>query len=413
MKIINIIIIVLCYGIIFADNNILQREQELWDMQSQIEIQRQNAIEAEQRRLSALQNRQQAQSQLNTVQRRFQELNTTQQNIRRSLDVSLNLINQTENRLAQLQDSVINIMFHLLLSEMSETKLKKMDIGDPYRRSPIATVPTASRRRDGDWKSPVRGGDWKSPIRDGDWKSPGRGDSYLLGLYVKNLLEENNKLMAEMYSINREKELREQEFTETQNRSRIEQNRLNTITTDIRQIDSQIISFEQQKEAYQKRATELEEAANELQTLLNMLKNQERRYVENFEFPSGIETPLHGRVVTQFGTRYNSRYNVSTISNGIDIAAAENSLVRAFSDGEVVFSDVFSGSGRLIIIDHKNGYHTVYGFNNELLVRRGETVSRGQIIARSGRTGSAEEPALHFEIRKSGQPVNPLEYIVP
>ena len=336
-------------------------------MQLQIQQQRRSAEEAELRRLSALQNRQQTQSHFNTVQRRFQELTSTQQNILRSLDISINLINQTENKLSNIHDSIEKIMFYLLIEDMANSKLQLNK----------------------------------------------KNDAFLLSFYLKKLLDENRKLISEMNSISREREMRQREFNETQSRSRQEQNRLNTISTDLKQIDSDIVNFQRQREEYQENATRLEIAAAELQDLLNLLKTQTQRYIENFEFPTGIETPIHGRIITHFGPRYNDRYNVSTISNGIDIAAPENSLVRAFADGEVVFADVFSGSGRLIIIDHKNGYHTVYGYNNELLVRVGENVNRGQVIARSGSTGAASQPALHFEIRRANLPVNPLEYIIP
>ena len=62
------------------------------------------------------------------------------------------------------------------------------------------------------------------------------------------------------------------------------------------------------------------------------------------------------------------------------------------------------------IIDHQNGFFSLYGFNSDLVVKRGDTIARGQMIARSGMTGSANQPSLHFELRKDGAAINPLPY---
>jgi len=345
-------------------DDIGQRERELSEMQSLIEEQRQSAFEAEQKRLSAIQNRLQTETQLNISERRFQELSVSQQNLQRSLELSNNLLNQTETTLTQLQHSLNQTLLHLLFSELAETKLKQQE-----------------------------------------------NDSHLLSLYLKRLFQENNRVNQERNTISQERETRAREVEVAQNLSREEQERLNIIATDIRKLDSDIETFERQREEYQNRATELERNAIALQSLLNVLREQAHRPLPSYEFPNGIAPPLNGRVLVQFGPRRNERYNVSTISNGIIIATPENTLVRAFADGEVVFSDVFSGSGRMIIIDHKNGFHTVYGYNSDLLVQKGDNVVLGQAIARSGATGAASEPSLQFEVRRNGLPVNPLELI--
>ena len=83
----------------------------------------------------------------------------------------------------------------------------------------------------------------------------------------------------------------------------------------------------------------------------------------------------------------------------------------AADDGEVVFADRFGGQGNLVIIDHKNGFFTVYAYNSSILVSVGAKVKRGQTIARRGSTGSATEPSLHFELRKDGKSINPVPYL--
>ena|GEM_PF-235965 len=363
MKFLIIVVLAFFISVAFADER-LQRERELSEMQSLIEEQRRSALEAEQRKQSAIQSRQQTQLQLNTAQRRVQELDTAQQNLQRSLDFSSNILNQTESRLSQLQASINHTMLFLLFADQAEEKLKQQD-----------------------------------------------SDAQLLSIYLQKLFEENSRLNAEITTISQERQTREREFTEAQNRSRDEQSRIDTISTDLQRLETDIETFERQRASYQTRANELERSAMALQNLINSFRDPASGHQVTYQFPNGIEPPLNGRIITSFGPRRNERYNISTISNGIDIAVAENTYVRAFSDGEIVFSDVFTGSGRMVIIDHKNGFHTVYGYNNDLLVQKGDMVSKGQVIARSGMTGSATEPSLHFELRRSGQPVNPLEYI--
>ncbi|HPF09319.1 MAG TPA: M23 family metallopeptidase, partial [Candidatus Cloacimonadota bacterium] len=103
-------------------------------------------------------------------------------------------------------------------------------------------------------------------------------------------------------------------------------------------------------------------------------------------------------------------YNTSVVSNGIDIAVREGTNVVAVDDGEVIFSDRYGGQGKLLIIDHKNGFFSLYAYNSDLLAARGATVKRGQVIAKSGMTGSASEASLHFELRKDGKAINPVPY---
>lgn len=123
-----------------------------------------------------------------------------------------------------------------------------------------------------------------------------------------------------------------------------------------------------------------------------------------------ISWPLKGRIIRSYGQETRA-YGTSVVCNGIDIAAPEWTGVVAADNGEVVYSGSYGGQGKLIIIDHKNGFFTVYAYNNELLVSTGSTVKKGQTIAKSGMTGSATEPSLHFEVRKDGKSVNPLSYL--
>jgi murein DD-endopeptidase MepM/ murein hydrolase activator NlpD len=117
--------------------------------------------------------------------------------------------------------------------------------------------------------------------------------------------------------------------------------------------------------------------------------------------------PANGRIIAPYGVKIDR-----VINKGIDIKVGEGSIIRAARAGRVVYCDTRQkGFGKTVIIDHGNGYQTVYAFNSEILVKTGDTVSQNDAIARSGNTGRAAEPSLHFEIRKNGMPQNPIAYL--
>lgn len=100
-----------------------------------------------------------------------------------------------------------------------------------------------------------------------------------------------------------------------------------------------------------------------------------------------------------------------TTKQGVDIAGASGQAVRAAADGVVVYSGAgLVGYGELIIIKHSDTYVSAYGHNRRLLVREGQQVKAGQSIAEMGSTG-ADRVKLHFEIRRQGKPVDPLQYL--
>ncbi|MCH8201707.1 MAG: M23 family metallopeptidase [Proteobacteria bacterium] len=122
---------------------------------------------------------------------------------------------------------------------------------------------------------------------------------------------------------------------------------------------------------------------------------------------SAFMWPLKGRVLSSYGPKAGGLHN-----DGINIRAKAGSAVRAAEAGIVVYSaDGLKGYGNLILIRHSDGWVTAYAHNEELLVKRGDTVGRGQLIARSGNTGGVKEPQLHFEVRKGTTAVNPLKYL--
>ncbi len=98
--------------------------------------------------------------------------------------------------------------------------------------------------------------------------------------------------------------------------------------------------------------------------------------------------------------------------DGIDISASEGTAIHAAANGEVVYADQrLSGYGRMVIIRHANNMFTAYAHNQRNLVKKGQRVKQGAVIARVGHSGRATGPHLHFEVRRGTTAVDPLAYL--
>jgi len=119
--------------------------------------------------------------------------------------------------------------------------------------------------------------------------------------------------------------------------------------------------------------------------------------------------PVKGRITSSYGARaLNGRREFHA---GIDISGSTRTNIIAAESGRISFAGYMRGYGNVIILSHNGGYSTVYGHNSVNLVKKGQNVKKGSVIGKVGRTGNATGSHLHFEIRLSGKPVNPLPYL--
>jgi murein DD-endopeptidase MepM/ murein hydrolase activator NlpD len=121
----------------------------------------------------------------------------------------------------------------------------------------------------------------------------------------------------------------------------------------------------------------------------------------------GFRWPVRGRVIGAFGPKPNGVQN-----DGINLAVPEGTPIKAAEDGVVAYAgNELKGYGNLVLVRHSNGFVTAYAHASDILVKRGEPVKRGQVIAHAGQTGNVTSPQLHFEIRKGATPVDPAQYL--
>ncbi|MET0549585.1 MAG: peptidoglycan DD-metalloendopeptidase family protein [Xanthomonas sp.] len=121
----------------------------------------------------------------------------------------------------------------------------------------------------------------------------------------------------------------------------------------------------------------------------------------------GLGWPLSGDLIA----RYGGRLPDGRTSSGVLIGAPAGSTVTAVADGTVVFSDWMTGYGMILIVDHGNGYMSLYAHNDTLLRDAGARVKRGDPVAKVGNSGGQGRPALYFELRRNGQPVDPASWL--
>jgi murein DD-endopeptidase MepM/ murein hydrolase activator NlpD len=126
--------------------------------------------------------------------------------------------------------------------------------------------------------------------------------------------------------------------------------------------------------------------------------------------PARMAWPIKGKILVPYGTGSGGQKN-----DGIDIQAETGAPVKAAEDGTVVYSgSEVAHLGNLLLVQHPGGYITAYGNNEALLVKKGDTVKKGQAIAKAGNSGGATSPRVHFEVRRGGsRTVDPMTVLPP
>ena len=159
------------------------------------------------------------------------------------------------------------------------------------------------------------------------------------------------------------------------------------------------------------------------QKLTYMLEDLERQRETRMARPDTIDTelirlageldwPVQGDVLRGFGRSVHPRFKTVTLNNGLNIGAPVGSPVAAVAGGTVEFCNDLPGFGRCVILDHGEGYYTLYAHLDRAFVAAGTEVARGQVIAEVGRPTAGEAPQLYFEVRHGRTPLDPADWLL-
>ena len=175
----------------------------------------------------------------------------------------------------------------------------------------------------------------------------------------------------------------------------------------------------QEKESYDRAVEELERSASRVDGLLRELEARRRAAAQRVPGGAGglkalkgsLLWPADGRVVSHFGRQKHPTFNTYIQRKGIEIRAAEGSIIRAVLPGTVVYADWLKGYGLVIIADHANGIFSLYAHASKLLTEVGAHIEAGQTIGETGDTGMTGDNTLYFELREGAEPVDPLLWL--
>jgi septal ring factor EnvC (AmiA/AmiB activator) len=174
-------------------------------------------------------------------------------------------------------------------------------------------------------------------------------------------------------------------------------------------------SVKEKQIAYEKKIKELEISSQKIQ---GMVTNLEKKKIPEsitgsgfVSFKGHLPWPIDGRVLIPYGQYKDHVFNISAFKNGIEIEAGLDDVPKAVAGGRVIYANTFEGYGMLLIIDHGNGYNTSYGNLSEVTLQKGDLLIKDTELGKITKSKLLNSPALYFEIRHNGKPVDPVEWL--
>ncbi len=172
-----------------------------------------------------------------------------------------------------------------------------------------------------------------------------------------------------------------------------------------------LASLQKKRYLYKQMVSELKKTERKIYRMLREAERKKSALSGFRKMKRRLPWPVQGRVALPFGSYVDPKYKTRVFRNGIYIKTSEGSTVKAVYDGEVIYADWIEGYGRVVIVRHGEGYYTVYGGLSEIFVKKGDIINRQDALGRVGESGVLNEPALYFEVRFRGKPLNPIYWL--
>lgn len=224
---------------------------------------------------------------------------------------------------------------------------------------------------------------------------------------INNLREQQNLISKKKEEISKQQDdlVRQKHlYSRLQNQNKYEQTRY---ISKIKDSQKELSKIQNDRRLLEGALDELESLSKSMESQIRDLQNSSKTALGSGKYI----WPVSGDITSYFGNRMHPILKKRKYHTGIDIAAGMGTSIAASDYAVVIFSGRNGGYGLMVTLDHGAGISTVYAHCSRLLVTKGQTVSKGQVIAKVGSTGLSTGPHLHFEVRKDGVPVDPLNYI--
>ena len=171
-------------------------------------------------------------------------------------------------------------------------------------------------------------------------------------------------------------------------------------------------SVRREESSYKNMLKELKDASKKLLDVIRESEKTDSFSAKGFSKLKGnLPWPVNGKVAIPYGSQKDPQFNTPIFRSGAYIQSNDNSFARAVYNGKVVFAEWFKGYGQLVIVNHGEGYHTLYGSLSEIFAKVGDIIKREQVVGRVGNSGILNVPGLYFELRYKGKPLDPLQWL--
>lgn len=181
----------------------------------------------------------------------------------------------------------------------------------------------------------------------------------------------------------------------------------NALDGNLDALEVEKVELSKDLKALEQREDQLVEDSNRLTRLLAKMKTTTKYVGGKMAWP----VPGNYKISSPYGYRIHPIYKTRKLHTGIDISAPKGTPVVAAQGGTVIMSESYYGYGKTVMIDHGGGYVTLYGHNSSLVVNSGQKVSKGQVIAKVGSTGTSTGNHCHFEVRYKGKTTDPVPWV--
>ena len=238
--------------------------------------------------------------------------------------------------------------------------------------------------------------------------------AHLLNLVTQRDEEILSQLQSRVQNLDLSRQTMNEQQTRLQEKTEAVQTQRNKYKLSIKETNSFINSIKKKKALAEKAAIEAEQAQKQAGRMIEELQRK-RMAAAKKSYVTGkgsmFDWPVRGQIASPYGNRMHPILKRNILHSGIDIAAPNGTPVKAAAPGEVIYDGWLRGYGRVVVLDHGKGYSTLYAHLSASLVKEGQVVKNGAVIARVGKTGNTTGYHLHFEVRVFGTPANPIKYL--